>query len=138
MKYLKKETIGLTCSPATMLDNKVETVTELLISYGGGMGGASERVYGHIENEKEDTLDFVDYLGTRTIYNKRFIVSIKPKQLVTIVVDILPHLTYGGKECKVNKAIQTTHYVFDTLTEVHFDETNFKQHKEKLSQFVEN
>ena len=136
MKKLKTETFGLTCTPSFNMDSEIKEVTELVVSWGGGMGGSTKTVYGEILSSYDNTINFKDYLGVETVYTKTFIVSVGKKQLVTITNNIFPHLSYNGNRPGCKDAVETTHYIVDMLTNVEFDFDNYIQ-KKKLTRFVD-
>ena len=136
MRKLRTTTIGLTCTPSHNMSAEVEVVTELVISWSGGMGGSTKTVYGDIIDTKAKTIVFRDYLGIETVYTKSFIVSKSEKQLATMVNNIYAHLAYNGKDPECNDAVETSHYIVDMITDIKFDTKNYKQSK-KLSCFVD-
>jgi hypothetical protein len=87
----KNLTFGLCCTPADIVDTQELGVTEILISYGGGMGGAN-RKYHVLESRAKDkgsdllVLDLLD--GTTITINTNFIVSYTEKKVIRIETDI--------------------------------------------------
>jgi len=136
MRNLRTKTFGLTCSPSQNMGTEIKIVTQLVISWGGGMGGSTTTVYGEIIDTKPETIVFKDYLGVETVYTKAYIVSKCEKQLVTMINNIYDHLAYNGKDPKCNDAVETSNYIVDMITEVKFDKHNYKQN-DKLSCFVD-
>ena len=136
MRKLRTKIFGLTCTPSHNMSAEVEVVTELVISWGGGMGGSTKTVYGEIIDTKPETIVFKDYLGIETVYTKAYIVSKCEKQLVTMINNIYDYLSHGGKDPKCNDAVETSNYIVDMITEVKFDKQNYKQ-SDKLSCFVD-
>jgi len=103
--------IGLSCSPSKILSHEKVKVIKVLVSWGGGMGGASESYYCLSIDKTIDTgkfweLTFLD--GKTKNVNPTFVVSFEDEILVKVVSDITEHMNYRQKTCK--KSI-TTEYI---------------------------
>ena len=97
---MKTYVIGLPCSPSVSLGHSEIPVTEVLISYGGGMGGANQTYYTTLIDKESDehffTLTLFD--DKKVKINPAFIVSLTPNiTLVEHVVDATGHANYRGK-----------------------------------------
>ena len=115
-------TIGLPVSPATFIERSTKNVTEILISHGGGMGGASYRKYGTIITRNDNGfLIFETFLGERIEINQRWVVSIEDKQLIEIIVDVTEHSNYHKHTCE--KHITTECCIVDLSDEVVFNDS---------------
>jgi len=81
---------GLCCTPATMVDTQELGATEILISYGGGMGGANQTIYAlDYKLDKDNSLYNIEVLdGTTTKINKDFIVKIQDKTIIRTETDV--------------------------------------------------
>jgi hypothetical protein len=80
MKVLE---IGLPCSPSKRIEDKVLTVTEVLITFGGGMGGSSRKYYVMSIEDNKYTL----VSGEVIKLNPRFIVSEREVRIVKQVIE---------------------------------------------------
>ena len=77
-------TFGLTCTPSLIMNTKEIKATKILISFGGGMGGASQKLYAIKSTKKGDYLKVELIDGTTREINPRFIVYKKPVKLLRI------------------------------------------------------
>ena len=112
-------TIGLPCSPATLVSTESVPVTQVQLSYGGGMGGSNELLYGTIEQELDgNRFIFKTYLGEEIEINRNFVVTIREKRLVVAIVDVTEHKNYNGTVCQ--KSIQTEYSIVDVSDNVDF------------------
>jgi len=75
---MKTLEIGLPCAPGELISNEEIKTTEILVSWGGGMGGANKRYYATSKNGNEYTL--ID--GDKIKLNPNFIVHEKEVRLV--------------------------------------------------------
>jgi len=101
MKTLK---IGLSCSPSKRISSDNFKATEILISYGGGMGGANKTFYVINKNGNQYTL----ISGEVIILNPNFIVMERQVELVEQVIDTTAHSNYSTKTCE--QSILTEYY----------------------------
>lgn len=93
---MKKIQIGLPCSPAHIVEHEMIKVTEVLISYGGGMGGAS-RTYFCTNVQKSDPFYLLTRINTEVKkVNPRFIVEMGDIRIVKVVTDTTAHKNYHG------------------------------------------
>ena len=106
--------IGKSCTPSELLSDEVTQGVEVLVTWGGGMGGASKRYYTKQKNlfkqnslcaENEFVLELVD--GTEVVLNRNFVVSKTPVRLITVVGDITGHINHGLPVNKVKKMFET-------------------------------
>jgi hypothetical protein len=79
--------IGWPCSPSTNIQLKLINATEVLYTYGGGMGGASKDKY-------------KDLTGELMYINPDYIVTKREVQLVKQVTDAKAHRNYREKKVK--------------------------------------
>ncbi len=115
-------TVGLPCSPANFIKKSTKTVTEILISHGGGMGGASYKKYGTIIKRHDNGfLKFETFLGEQIEINLSWVVSIENKQLIEIIVDVTEHSNYHKHTCE--KHITTECCIVDLSDEVVFNDS---------------
>jgi hypothetical protein len=103
--------IGKSCSPSKPISDESETVKAFLVSYGGGMGGSSVSYYGkEISNSPREGFIIIEtFEGDSVELNQRFVVSVKDKQIVTILSDVTEHRNYNKVVCK--SAIETRRYL---------------------------
>ena len=93
--------IGWPCSPSTNIQLKLISATEVLYTYGGGMGGASVKLYAtDIYKDK-----YKDITGELIYINPDYIVTKREVQLVKQVTDAKAHRNY--REEKVKSCIIT-------------------------------
>ena len=104
---MKKIQIGLPCSPSRRVSAETMKVTEILISYGGGMGGSNQTFYVTKINGNEITL----ITGEVIKLNPNFIVMEKSVVLVKQVIDTTDHSNYHVKRFK--KTIVTEYHKID-------------------------
>lgn len=106
MKTIK---IGKTCSPSTILSHTEIEVDELHLSFGGGMGGGSKKLYGVVMELKEGFYT-ITTIGGRTIeVGKGFVVTKEQVKLVSVTSDITAHRNYHKHCCKSH--IETRYYL---------------------------
>lgn len=100
--------IGLSCSPSTIISNELIKCKRILVSFGGGMGGANITHY----CTKVSTLTKDGYLnitlitGEKREINPKFIVEKADINIVKLVTDITQHINYN-KPSTVTKEIET-------------------------------
>lgn len=103
-------------------EHKVEnlgTIKEILMSCGGGMGGAKWREHGEIAgnlNENKFVVLTKVITGQTKDLNTANIVTVEDKQLIKVTTDLTPHYNYGCKTCE--SAVETTYYAVDTSDKV--------------------
>ena len=125
--------IGLCCTPAKIKNHEVIDVFEMKVTYGGGLGGSVETHY--ITDYHLNSMDFfvVTFInGLKEKFNKRYVVSIKPKKVVKVVTDITEHVNY--REFVTNEPqIKIIYYVlnlddtYEVITEYGKDNLNIKK-----------
>lgn len=115
MKSYNKITFGLPVSPSTRLSQKEIKVTKILISYGGGMGGANETHYAKKVVQSEGNVKITTFDGRTIDINPRFIVYKEPCRILEIVTDVTAHTNYHGY--KVKKEILTEYVEIPFLIE---------------------
>jgi hypothetical protein len=93
--------IGLPCTPSRILSHEKVETSKVLISYGGGMGGASQKHYCTDVLERDKGMWRLTLLSGEMIeVNPAFIVSVEPRTLVKVVSDTTAHANYHSKVCK--------------------------------------
>jgi len=97
--------IGLSCSPSRILSHEKIETSKILVSYGGGMGGANEKHYCTKVVRDEKLWKLTLLTGEVIEVNPEFIVEVAPRTLVKVVSDITEHRNYHSKTCKL--AIET-------------------------------
>lgn len=107
-RQMKKVEIGMPCSPSYMVSSETLKVKKVLVSYGGGMGGASKtyfctEVY---EPKPAESMRVLTLLTGEIVHvNGKYIVEIKNRDVVKLVTNITGHKNYNSKVC--SKAILT-------------------------------
>ena len=102
---MEKIKIGLVCSPSRIMSHQKFSVTKVLITYGGGMGGVTETF--HCTDVLERVTD-ADVSFTRLQLvsgevieiNPRFIVKKSIVNVVKMVSDTTAHANYYAKKYK--------------------------------------
>ena len=104
---MKKIKIGLPCSPSHRIEYTELKVTEVLISYGGGMGGINKKYYGMdiINNNFKLITGEIIYINPNYIVTKRDVTIIKQ------IINTTGHTNYQGKIC--NESILTQLFLLD-------------------------
>ncbi len=94
------------CSPSIHVSDEVISVNRVLITYGGGMGGARESIYAtaiHKEQAINGMWIMVDITnGMERQVNPRFIVSVDKVKVVKVVTDITAFTNYHKVVCTQN------------------------------------
>ena len=121
---MSKIEIGLSCSPSKIESTEHIKCQRVLVSYGGGMGGANKTYYA-TEIYKEQALQgrwSLKLLDGRTIYlNPSFIVENEEVNVVKIVSNITEFLNYKkSKENFVGETLQTEYICLYTNEEAVF------------------
>lgn len=102
--------IGLACSPAHFIGKGVvKNMKRVLISYGGGMGGANRTYYTekvHKEQAVNGTWNIVDIDGNSREINPRFIVEIVETKVLILKTDTTQHTNYHKKTCDKKTLIE--------------------------------
>lgn len=98
--------IGKPFEPSQITNFKTENAYGIHMSFGGGMGGGSSRIYTY---NKPDTtkniIEIIDVFGITKLINLNYVVSIYPVQL--IIVDVLNK----GNTCLGNPG-ETKRYIY--------------------------
>lgn len=103
-------------------EHKVEnlgTIKEILMTCGGGMGGAQWKEHGEIAgnlNENKFVVLTKVITGQTKDLNTANIVTVEDKQLIKVTTDLTPFYNYGRKTC--NSAEETIYYAVDTSDKV--------------------
>ena len=93
--------IGYPCSPSQNISQDRIKATEILVTWGGGMGGASKRYYALKKNGNELHLLNGDIIKL----NPNFIVHEKEVNIVKVVTDTTEHSNF--RKHTVNSSIVT-------------------------------
>ena len=116
------KTISIEPSRSPFGEHKVENlglIKEVLMSCGGGMGGAYWKEHGDVAgnlNENKFVVLTDAITGETKDLNTRFIVEIEDKQLIKVTTDLTPHYNYGHTTCK--SAVETIYYAVDKSDKV--------------------
>lgn len=111
MKYFN---VGTRFSPAKTIDHSEIIGTEILISYGGGMGGASKRYYAtDVEELNQNEIKITCIDDRELTLNKSFIVSQEDVKILKQILDITEHANYHKKTCKENKFVRFVKFYAD-------------------------
>lgn len=99
---MKKLLIGKDCSPARMVSHKEMNVQKVLVTFGGGMGGANKTYYCESIVRNPEFYDLKLISGELKQVNPTYIVEIGSAKLVKVVVDVTGHSHFnsiGAKKC---------------------------------------
>jgi hypothetical protein len=105
---MKKHTIGVPCTPSTMLDHTEQRVTRFLLSYGGGMGGSTKTYYATEVipvNDREIKIKTID--ESEPTINPNFVVESEPMRCIKLVTDTTSHRNNG----EIRKRVLTEYFV---------------------------
>jgi hypothetical protein len=86
----KKIIIGLPCTPSKYVSHKVVDCTRVLISYGGGMGGANKTYYAENIELKDGMLVLSLVKGSVVEVNPTFLVEKEKCKVAIIEYDVSP------------------------------------------------
>ena len=98
--------IGLCGSPAKLVSHEVIDTKKVIISYGGGLGGASEKHYctkiqKPIFSIEEKNFWLLTLLNGEVFeVNPAFIVKVEDRRLVKLVCDVTSHSYFNAKNYK--------------------------------------
>lgn len=96
--------IGKAMSPSNFIGKgELKNMKRILVSYGGGMGGANKSYYSekiHKEQAVNGTWNIVDIHGNIIELNPRFIVEVVETKVLILKTDITAHANYNSKTCK--------------------------------------
>lgn len=116
-------------------EHKVETIgtiNKVLMTCGGGMGGAQWSEFGSFKSDPEigKMTEFVDAVtGETKVLNPQYIVEIEKKTLVKVTTDQTAHYNYSSKVC--DKAIETR-YIWIDLSDTAIADPNRNNPKDEL------
>lgn len=82
-------------SPVELLERKEYSCHEILISYGGGMGGANKKYRGYIKMNNDQCVVIDDLVVGEIELRQRFIVCIEPVKIVEETYDVTGHPYFG-------------------------------------------
>lgn len=113
---MKTYEIGLSCSPSHHVEDSTINVTEFMITFGGGMGGANKKRYA--TSYKKDGIFYEITLndGLKERYNENHIVSMIEKKLVKVVIDTTKHVNYN-KHVTDETVLKTEYFLLNTNDE---------------------
>lgn len=107
---MKKFEIGLPCTPAKHIEREKRELKQVLVSYGGGMGGSNVTYY--CTDIKKGTpfyhLIIINKEGNEEEIqvNPTFIVEIRDIKVVKSIVDITAHKNYHGDKYPTTYAVR--------------------------------
>jgi len=121
----KKIKIGLTCVPCKVIDKQELEAEEILVSYGGGMGGANVKYYASWRDDLTDDDDFCSITtltGKVITIGKKWIVSFEDIKLQMVKYDCTEQRnSQKNRACK--SCIETYYYIIraDEVAEITTD-----------------
>lgn len=129
---MKTLLVGKVCSPSTIISNEVLEMERILVSYGGGMGGANKEYYTSKIKKEGELLKIITLEGQKLSLNPRFIVEIEETKVLKVKTDTSAHSNYHDETCK--KSIVTQYFNmsgYDNLKFVDYTSDNSRCfHKE--------
>lgn len=129
--------IGLPCTPSKNISHDEFKCKRILVTYGGGMGGANKKYYAtKVVTGAFWGLTLID--GNKVEVNPDFIVDIEEIRVVKLVTDITAwsnHANHGEK--KVKKSIKTEYFVLEYGEEAQIIKTDYTaRHESNLKDRV--
>ena len=106
--------VGLPCSPSKIIGQKVIKAKRILITYGGGMGGANKTYYFTKQKKLADgllQLTLVD--GKKVEVNPFFIVDKNDCKILQLKTDITAHCNYHSNTLGTKSKIETEYIYLD-------------------------
>ena len=98
--------IGLPCTPAKHIRATLLKTIKLLVTYGGGMGGASRVLHCTKMDVTDESFYTVTLLtGETRRINPAYIVEESYPEVIEVLTDITEHVNHRSKECE--RAYQT-------------------------------
>jgi hypothetical protein len=102
---MKTIILGKKRNPSTILKKEVINATEILVTWGGGMGGSNFTYYA-TELDNNGTTTFIkDIRGRELSLKNSFIVREEKVTIVKVVSDTTEHTNYREKKC--NQSVYT-------------------------------
>jgi hypothetical protein len=110
-----KKIISAPCSPSTQIDSKSIEVVKIIITFGGGMGGANQTFYANRVDKTSDGMLSVETVDGRKLeLNPRYIVSKEVTNILKVVTDTTEHSNYHEKTCKYSERTEFFDVGFDS------------------------
>jgi hypothetical protein len=95
--------IGLPCTPSKHVSQEIKKGTKIVISFGGGLGGANRTIYAKTVKEVKKfgipMLEIVPFFGEQEELNPQFIVATQDCQIVKDVTDTTMHSNSSKTTC---------------------------------------
>lgn len=105
IKAVKKDyRMGLPCSPATRVGYEIINAKKILLTYGGGLGGANITVYAtdkEIVYNEHGIAHVIDIFTDKEVeINTKYVVKAENLRLIVDKIDITAHANYHKVNCK--------------------------------------
>lgn len=114
--------VGKPCSPSIKISDEVIEMKRVLITYGGGMGGANKSYYTK-EIKKEQAIN--GQWQIKTIDGKQinlmpnFVVEVEETKILKLVTDVTGQRNFSKKVC--NKSILTEYFDLSGFDDYNID-----------------
>jgi len=103
--------VGKPCSPSNIINHEIFEMKRILISYGGGIGGAHKQYYTkkiYKEQAINGSWNIETIDGKKIQLMPNFIVEIEETKVLKLVTDVTEHRNYNNTTCK--KSILTEYF----------------------------
>ncbi len=115
-KITKVIEIGAPRSPSKHMETTTGTITKLLVTYGGGMGGVNKTYYATKIKKTEGLWCLSLIEGYDIEINPHYLVEKECGKYAKIVYDITDHANYNNRVC--NKSISIEYFFLHSNEEV--------------------
>lgn len=90
--------LGKPFTPSEIKGNATKEGYAILISYGGGMGGASQTIYTYkkVDLETKDIFEVEDIYGVKHKINRSFVVKVSPTKIISLDIKNLGNNYVGN------------------------------------------
>ena len=110
-----KKIISAPCSPSIQIDSKNIEAMKIIITFGGGMGGASQTFYANRVDKTSDGMLSVETVDGRELeLNPRYVVSKERTNILKVVTNTTPHANYHQKTCNYSEQTEFFDVGFDS------------------------
>ena len=110
-----KKIISAPCSPSVRIGSKNIEVMKIIITFGGGMGGASQTFYANRVDKTSDGMLSVETVDGRELeLNPRYVVSKERTNILKVVTDTTAHSNYNQKTCNYSERTEFFDVGFDS------------------------
>ena len=128
-----KKIISAPCSPSIRIDSKNIEVAKIIITFGGGMGGANQAFYANKVDKTTDGMLSIETVDGRELeLNPRYVVSKEKTIILKVVTDTTQHSNYNQKTCNYSERTEFFDVGFDSYE---FDSVNTRNAEKPVLSF---